>query len=424
MATMASLSDQWSDTTSVLGRPVKCPRVRVSFGVLLAMLVALGTLCGSLAVGALLITAIESGNAVLATDLQKATNENLVGGLNALVSTRVDHLASLAIFLHEESLTRRDYVAYANVQMTRALFSHSLAMHDGVFMGLPDGLTTGFRGSAAIPLQALRSDRLPNGTLNVLVYAADGNRSGLPVGETIEVLHDYVTQETLWYVAALRQADRDVAVTGIRVLSSCKCLGVTLSRRVLGGSEGELLGVIASNIRIDTISHRLNSTKIGIGGEAFLLDQDGFVVGVSNQKRLNFSFAHQTHIENVTDPLLSDAVRFATSRRHLITAVTQLAGRQYLLTTFPIEYSSDFNVTAFVLIPRDDYFAVSDVAVQRALVIGAVIVLLVMIATIVVSLVLLNIPLRRLAFGMNKVADTLAAPELPRTSFVSEVDAI
>ncbi len=428
---MASLSDQWSDTTFRLAKPFKrFPRIRVSFGVLLAVLVALGTLGGSLAVGALLFTAIQSGNEVLARDLQSATNENLVGGLHALVATPVGNLGSLAILLEQESRTRRDYVSHSNAQMIRLLFAHSLAMFDGVFMGLPDGRVVGFRGSAAVPLQALVPDLLANGTLNVAVYAADGNRSGLPIGEPIQLLQDFATLKTVWYVAALQQAaDRDVAVTGIRVLASCCCLGVTLSRRV--HLQDELLGVIATNIRMDTISDGLNATQIGIGGEAFLVDQDGFVVGVSNQRRLNFSFAQRTHYENVSDPLFSDAVQYAmvgnshfVLDRHLDTVVTELAGRQYLLTTFPIEYSSEFNLTAFVLIPRDDYFAVSDVAVQQALIIGAAIVLLVLVVTIVTSLVLLNIPLRRLAFGMNKVAETLAAPPLPRTSFVSEVDAM
>jgi hypothetical protein len=53
-------------------------RFRVSFGVFLAVLVACGTLLGSVVVGALMYTATQDGNAVLAQDLQSVTSANMV----------------------------------------------------------------------------------------------------------------------------------------------------------------------------------------------------------------------------------------------------------------------------------------------------------------------------------------------------------
>jgi hypothetical protein len=65
------MQEEWQLTEVALQRPVEGNNsCKLSFGFVLAFLVATGTILGSIAVGALLLTAIQSGNAVFAKDIQ------------------------------------------------------------------------------------------------------------------------------------------------------------------------------------------------------------------------------------------------------------------------------------------------------------------------------------------------------------------
>jgi adenylate cyclase len=183
---------------------------------------------------------------------------------------------------------------------------------------------------------------------------------------------------------------------------------------------------------LDTLSQALNTTKIGIDGEAFLVDHNGNLVGLSNPKRLNFTFKEVTPVTLIMDRVFQDAITFVLSQSKsnfsqvpvISSRTVPLGDRAYLLSTFHIASSSDLNWTAIVIIPRENYFATSDLAVQRALIIGLCIVVALIVATIVATVFLLTIPLRRLERGMNAVAKSLTAPTLRRRSFIQEVDSM
>lgn len=180
------------------------------------------------------------------------------------------------------------------------------------------------------------------------------------------------------------------------------------------------------------MSDALNTTKMGSNGEAFLFDKLGNVVGMSNARRLNFTFNALTSARNLSDPLLSAIVEVVLARSLdgtfaeipvIPSEILVLAGVPYLFSSWRLAASSDLNWTTVIVIPRDDYFAVSDVAVRQALIIGIFTVLFLIGMTVVTSILFITLPLRRLANGMDVLAENLEVPLLRqrRPSFIHEV---
>ncbi len=78
-----------------------------------------------------------------------------------------------------------------------------------------------------------------------------------------------------------------------------------------------------------------------------------------------------------------------------------------------------------VIIPRSDYFAVSDSAAVAAIIVGVITVVGIIVITILLSLFLLTRPLLLLARGMNVTATSLEVPPVTRRrSFIHEVATI
>ncbi len=365
------------------------------------------------------------------------TRDTISKLLQLVASGPTNNLLTLATTFGFEAARNANFLS--SDQARRMLFGHSLALFDGVFMGLPSGELLGYRGNVLVPLQYIESRRAANGTVTLFIFATDqAKRDGLPVGAPVQTVPNYNATASIWYVNAVAPSAqfRSVVWTGLRILGNCNCLGITASRAVY--ADNAVAGVVATNVRMDTLSQALNATRVGTAGEVFLVDQDGNLVGLSNPRRLNVSFAALTHFTEIRDPLFQALIAFLSMptpavaagkpnfalNRNIPSVTATLAGAPYLLTTFPIDLSADFNVTCIIVIPRDDYFAVSDVAVTQALIIGTCTVFAVLVVTILVSLLLLTVPLRRLAFGMNEVATSLAPPALRRNSFISEVDAM
>jgi hypothetical protein len=228
------LDGQWQkfslvNESSLIAQP---RRFRVSFGVFLAVLVACGTLLGSVVVGALMYTATQDGNAVLAQDLQSVTSANMVQLLGTLAVIPIENLAVLASVLRLQAEVRGGYVSPANPDLQRILFGHSLAVFDGVFMGFPDGSVNGYRGSASASFQYINSTTNPNGTFSVSIYATNSS-SGVPVGAPVMTFQNVDVRTMEWYVAAANAPRSSVVSwTAARVLGSCSCLGLTAARAV------------------------------------------------------------------------------------------------------------------------------------------------------------------------------------------------
>jgi class 3 adenylate cyclase len=430
-------SSEWDDSVVLLDNPKPARRLRVSFGVFLAAIVTVGTVGGAVAVGALLYTAIQRGNVVLATDLQKVTQDNVAKLLVQVASVPTGNLLTLGFTLGFEAEQNASFLR--SEQARRILFAHSLALYDGVSLGLPSGELLGYRGNVLVPLQYIESVHTSNGTITLNIYHTDmSKRDGLPLGPPLSITPNFNATSVVWYsLAAVAMRSTSIVWTGLRILLNCNCLGITASRAVYAGDQ--LVGVAATNVRMDTLSQALNGTKVGNAVEVFLVDGNGNLVGLSNPVRLNVSFDRLTHYTEIQDPLFRSLIAYLTIpsghpvrgppsnfslNRNIPSETATLNGAAYLLTTFSMDLSADLNMTVIIVIPRDDYFAVSDLAVTQALIIGVFIAFAVLVVTIVVSLLLLTVPLRRLAIGMNEVATSLAPPTLSRNSFISEVDAM
>ncbi len=182
------LNDQWQKTAVPLRASSKAlGRCKLSFGIFLALLVGTGTVLASIAVGALLLTAIQDGNTVFAGDIQVVTSANMVQLLGTLAIIPIENLAVLFSVLSGELRVDGHFCSPTNDQFRRILFGQSLAGFDGVFAGFPDGKLTGYRGSAAQKrLQFLDSTLNTHGQLSLSIYETDN--IGLPLRTVILVV--------------------------------------------------------------------------------------------------------------------------------------------------------------------------------------------------------------------------------------------
>jgi adenylate cyclase len=402
--------------------PRKARRLRISFGACLTALTTAAVVIGCVAVGALLYAATVQGNESFAHDVMNLTFTNMEQ--LALKSTVVPIAAMLATAYDAILATQLDpnYLAPSGESLRRTLFSHSLIYNDGVFVGFPNGAMMGY----TFGLSFVNATRR-NGTWALEVFNA--TNVGLRVGNATRTLANYHVMQQPWYVSAVAVGrSKTFALTNVRIIMLCNCLGLSFSRVIY--VNGTTVGAVAAtHLRLETLSMALNQTRYGTSGEAFILDPLGNVVALSNPKRLNFTFSALVHVTSLQDPVFVEASAYAlsfspqhnySSIPNLEAQMVTLDGRQYLFSATAA--GGDLLWTVIIVIPREDFFAVSDVAVRNAFLVGFSMVLVLVVLTILVTVSLLTIPLRRLARGMDSVAETLTAPQMRRHSFIDEVD--
>ncbi len=419
------MDKEWSEATVLLERSARKP-CRVPFGVFFSVLTASAAVLGAITVGTLLFTAVAGGNAVFARDIHNITIQNVVQLVHLVVSTPTNNLLSLGLHALLDSRADAAYLTPASLALQRDLFGHTLAYVDGIFAGFPNGAIMGY-GTRTEFINSTRANT--NSTFSVNVHSY--NAFGLPNGNATSTMHNFDARRTSWYyVASIAPRTASVAWTDVEVLPFCKCVGMSVARAIYVNPT-TIGAVVGTSLRLDILSAALNATKIGRTGELFILDKVGNLIGLSDPARLNFIFSTLKHVTAINDNLLRDSVNFVLSFSgnqsfshipDLPSEVASLNGREYLLSTFSLAGVLDW--TVIVLIPRDDYFASSDAGVRNALIVGLCAVVVLVAVAVITSVVLLTLPLRRLARGMDTVADTFSAPTVRRGSFINEVDAM
>lgn len=428
-------SEEWKESAIIVAPPLKpdktwCERRwRPNFGLVLAILVALATVSGSLAIGLLFWRALQDGNAALVKDLDAATLTTVSEQL--VLASAIPRIAITQAnsFLVNEMLFGGNILSLSNDQLRRVLFAASLSNFDGVLVGLADGSIIGYSGPMVAPFTFFNTTNTT--THQVSIYRTD--LLGRPV-QLQRVVQPLDVRTRPWFQVAQsvqRLPGSQVNWTNPEVLRNCECQGIYASRPITLGSR--FAGAIASTLRLETLSGRLNATLIGKTGEAFLLDRIGNLVGLSDPQRLNFSFTSAlVPAENITDPTFRDLISYLMSLSNSSfdkipviqpPVFRTLNGIVYIVSSLRVAEVTGLNWTAVIIVPRSDYFSVSDEAATLALIAGALAVVGVVVITVITSMVLLSIPLLRLAKGMDYAAKSLEVPPLQprRPSFIDEV---
>ncbi len=424
-----NLSEEWEDASLHLvpARSRSRP-FRVSFGVFLAVLMSGAAVLGSVIVAVLLYSAIATGNLAFAEDLQNVTGSgNVIAAVQRLALQPAVNIYSLGQHMALEARSSPEYVSQRSTTLQRALFAHSLAHSDGVSAGFADGTRMGYGNR----LEFINTTMASDGTFTLETFPTSPTL-GIPIGNASSARLNYDARLARWYMAAAAvPPSQAIIFTHIRFLTYCQCVGVSVARAIYRGST--LLGVLATGVRLDSVSAALNQTRLGKDGEVFIVDAAGSLVALSNPKRLNISFTTLIPALSIPDPLLHEAVTYAVSNSlpqgsfggipNIRFRIVTLAQRDYMLSTF--KAAAGLNWTAILVIPRDNYFTVSDVAVRQSLIISLSMVAALIIIAIITSILLLTLPLRRLARNMRSVGQTLTAPAMSRRgSFIDEVNSM
>ncbi len=373
---------------------------------------------------------VQQGYSSLARDVQDLTSANVLELLLASSVAPVDTLAALSAGLARDVRVDSSFVSPSNERFQRLLFGHSQVARTGVVAGFPDGRITGYLGSMLGELSFVKAVWALDGTPSLLSFNTDFSGSLTALNSTVAA---YDVRKESWYTVAICEnstiwkSKRRVVWALSELLPNSKCFGMTAARPIFYGSQ--LVAVLAMHFPLAAFSEAINATKIGISGQAFVLDHTGYVVGLSNPKDHNFTFDKLVHASTLQDPVFRDLLGYLMELSNgsyaLIPQIqvdhVLLAGREYLLTTRLIA-SKDQHWTGIIIIPRSDYFAVPERAFNRLLGFSAVAAVLLCAVTIRCTALFHTRPLLRLAEGLETVAKTYT-PSLP-AGFGSLIDEV
>ena len=224
--------------------------------------------------------AIEMAEAAMARVTQEVTGE--VGSLLRPVGQAVEALAALAE-LDRHGLRHPDsqhQVFKALLRLHAATSLYAGFERDGAFyqvLRLRPGLERLGPDLAPVPPGAAfvaRALEPAGGALpDSFTYLRDWEH---PVGREA-VAARYDPRQRRWYKAAI--GDDGLKVSEVYAFSGTGSLGLTVSRRIMGGGESGPVGVAGADLSLASLSRFLERRRIGAQGVVFILDQEGGLIG-------------------------------------------------------------------------------------------------------------------------------------------------
>jgi adenylate cyclase len=418
---MAAVEHKWF----VKWRTLPCG-VLVSLSVLMSFGLSFLVVAWPLFLGA------QRGHAELAGDIQNLTSTTILDLLVAAAVAPVDALAALSAGLSREVLVDSLFLTPSSGRFRRLLFGTAQAAEASVVAGFPNGQIAGFVGS---DLGFIQSVGTLDGMVSLNTFNTDRVGSETSLNSTVS---GYDVRTESWYIAATREnatswrRKRKVVWVVSHLVSKSKFFGVTAARPIFYGSK--LLAVMAMHFPLAALSHAMNATKIGTSGQAFVLDESGFVVGLSDAERYGLQLDRLVHATAIEDPLFGSLLDLLMKMSNgSYVAIPQVQGRQvlltdrkYLLTTHLIA-SKELYWFGVVIVPRSDYFAEPERAFNLALLFAALAAAFLCGVMLWGTSLLHTHPLLRLAAGLETVANTCRVDEATEAisgSFIHEVSAV
>lgn len=157
-----------------------------------------------------------------------------------------------------------------------------------------------------------------------------------------------------WYEAAL--TSEGLANSGLYIFSGTGRPGITLSRRVVA-ADGTLLGVLAADLSTDSLSTFLGQRRIGLDGEAFLVDSHDVVIAYAGNGRRNAAGDAGVYtVASLGDPLVSDAMRRGKAGGgDLFTAELAQTGEHYVASFSRFEITPGETWTLGMIADEDEF---------------------------------------------------------------------
>lgn len=159
--------------------------------------------------------------------------------------------------------------------------------------------------------QGVGLKRLPDGTAELRVRAADGQKRDFYALDSIDGQARYLRTEKTMFEPRLRpwfqlaaQSDRHTW-TSVYIDFSMKDLVLTRARRVLN-AQGAFEGVVATDVSLTALSGIVDDIARSVQGRAFIVQQGGELVAASDMPNVRFNDAGR--IERVTVHTGGDAV--------------------------------------------------------------------------------------------------------------------
>jgi adenylate cyclase len=222
-----------------------------------------------------------------------------------------------------------------------------------------------------------------------------------------------------WYVKAMDAGT--TTITDPEVFWAFGLVGFTVAAPFV--APGQLVGVVAADITLDSFSTNLAAHRISPGSVSYLLDRNGMVLASSDGSATASSSDDEVELGHVSalESRLA-AVAYGLQPRDSPDPVFQFVhdGRDYLAALSPFDESFGKSWRLFLVTPLDDFTGELSLNNQRMLMVG-IAAILVQLLVIYVLASLLSSPLRKLAWKVERINRLERSSLPPLGSAVREV---
>jgi len=205
------------------------------------------------------------------------------------------------------------------------------------------------------------------------------DESGAPIGEQATAETAYDPRVRQWY--RLAHADDNVHRSDPYIFASSQEIGITLSRKL----DGESQGVFGADLAVREVSNFLAQNKISASSEAFLFNDRGEIIAFPDGSKLQRAVKNQqestlvpTTIASLSDPAIAALYERVQKQGKERMMRLDIDGRTYLSQVVPIMRSVGEADYLGMVVPEDEITAPVDAIRSDALIYSVAVLLLVL----------------------------------------------
>ncbi|QDU62850.1 Phosphoserine phosphatase RsbU [Planctomycetes bacterium Pan216] len=181
-----------------------------------------------------------------------------------------------------------------------------------------------------------------------------------PRGELAEELdaYDYDPRVRPWYVAAV-ESNRPTwspPYAWVRGDGRQATLGIAFARPIVG-ADGELVGVLDSDISLKDVSRFLNDARVFDSGEAFLVDRDGQLIGTSSTSPVIDEDGSRVMATSSPSELIREVAEGITADLRPQRTQLSVDGEPFVVDVRPLRNPWDLPWTLAVVVPDSEIMA-------------------------------------------------------------------
>ncbi|MBW2442853.1 MAG: GAF domain-containing protein [Deltaproteobacteria bacterium] len=206
--------------------------------------------------------------------------------------------------------------------------------------------------------------RQPDGTLHTKIIERTAgsakttwirrDKAGNVIDEETSPDDSYDPRNRTWFKGAVNS--QEIFWTDFYIFFSSQTHGVTVSQPIMGQNDN-LLGVFGLDIEVKEISAFLETLKIGMSGEAIIIDEEGYIVAhpeIEKMVKREGEVFKPIQVEELGNPVLNRAYnRFRIEGHGHRDFVVD--GRRYLSAAFLMPHKTGLDLSVFVFVPEEDF---------------------------------------------------------------------